>query len=286
MNPGGITKQIKKQKYKALRYFRQSNTTENLNKYKELRTKFKDTCKQKKSDYQRQNREELIESRKNSNLFWKTFKKFRYKAPQINHIQPGQWVDHFTKLLYTDNLGNLTENIQVHTIDGNYNEVFNSPFTISEIRNLKQGKSGGPDGILPEMVFNTMNDISEILLFQFNEIFNTGRYPKNWASSILVPIHKSGSTNDPNDFRGISLIDILNKVLTGIMYDSLYSWAEENSKIDESQAGFRQGYSTIDNIFTLMSMGQKYLSKKGGSFYCLFVDFSKAIYFVFERFNR
>ena len=149
--------------------------------------------------------------------------------------------------MYTNNLGDLKENIQVHTLDGIYNEGFNSPFTISEvrknIRNLKQGKSGGPDGILPEMVFNSMNDISEILLVLFNEIFNTGRYPKNWASSILVPIHKSGSTNDPNNFRGISLIDILNKVLTRIMYDRLYSWAEENSKIDESQAGYRQGYS-------------------------------------------
>ena len=40
--------------------------------------------------------------------------------------------------------------------------------------------------------------------------------------------------------------------------------------------------STIDNIFTLMSMGQKYLSKKGGRFYCLFVDFSKA----FDRVNH
>ncbi|MEW8484143.1 MAG: reverse transcriptase domain-containing protein [Candidatus Thiodiazotropha sp.] len=32
----------------------------------------------------------------------------------------------------------------------------------------------------------------------------------------------------------------------------------------------------MDNLFTLMAMGQKYLSKKGGRFYCLFVDFSKA----------
>ena len=48
--------------------------------------------------------------------------------------------------------------------------------------------------------------------------------------------------------------------------------------MDESQAGFRRGYSPTDNIFTLMSMVQKYLRKKreGGRFYCLFVDFSKA----------
>ena len=61
-----------------------------------------------------------------------------------------------------------------------------------------------------------------------------------------------------------------------MMYNRIYKWAEGNSKLGESQAGFRKGYYTTDNIFTLMSLGQKYLSKKGGRFYCLFVDFSKA----------
>ena len=42
------------------------------------------------------------------------------------------------------------------------------------------------------------------------------------------------------------------------------------------QAGFRKKYSTIDNAFTLMSLGQKYISKKKGHFYCIFIDFAKA----------
>ena len=82
--------------------------------------------------------------------------------------------------------------------------------------------------------------------------------------------------SDPNNCRAFSLILILNKTLTGMMYKRLYSWAVENSKIDETQAGFRKEYSTVDNILTLMAIGQKYLSKRGGWFYCLFVDFSKA----------
>ena len=88
--------------------------------------------------------------------------------------------------------------------------------------------------------------------------------------------------SDSTNFRGASLIDILNKILTGMMYNRIYKWAEDHSKFSVSQAGFRKGYSTTDNIFTLMSLGQKYLSKKGGRFYCLFVDFSKA----FDRIDR
>ena len=44
---------------------------------------------------------------------------------------------------------------------------------------------------------------------------------------------------------------------------------------DEAQSGFRRGYSTVDNLFYLMDTVQKYLSKHGGRFYCLFVDFSE-----------
>ena len=59
------------------------------------------------------------------------------------------------------------------------------------------------------------------------------------------------------------------------MNKRLYSWVEYNKKLDESQAGFRAGYSAIDNIFSLSSVVQKYLSRRGGRFYCLYVDFQK-----------
>ena len=48
------------------------------------------------------------------------------------------------------------------------------------------------------------------------------------------------------------------------------------NKIDESQAGFRSGYSTVDNIFTLQSLIQKYLSKPNVRFHVLYVELKKA----------
>ena len=41
-------------------------------------------------------------------------------------------------------------------------------------------------------------------------------------------------------------------------------------------AGFRKGKSTIDHIFVLQSLIDKYLYKEKGRFYFVFVDFSKA----------
>jgi hypothetical protein len=46
--------------------------------------------------------------------------------------------------------------------------------------------------------------------------------------------------------------------------------------INESQAGFRKSYSTVDQIFNLYALVQKTLDKKGRKLYVAFVDFKKA----------
>ena len=40
--------------------------------------------------------------------------------------------------------------------------------------------------------------------------------------------------NDTNNFRGISLIDILNTIITDMMKARLYSWSEEHKHVDEA----------------------------------------------------
>ena len=100
----------------------------------------------------------------------------------------------------------------------------------------------------------------------FNSLLNTGVYPDAWAESILCPIYKSGSNNEPGNYRGISLISIMYKIFSHIATSRIYKWAEHEGQIDEAQTGFRKGYSAVDNIFSLQSMVQKYLSKKGGRF--------------------
>ncbi len=115
-----------------------------------------------------------------------------------------------------------------------------------------------------------------------NHIYETGIFPKSWGQSLITTIHKSGSVNDPNNYRGISVTNTLYTIFSRLIKTRLYNWAENHNKLNESQAGFRQGYSTVDNIFCLQAMAQKYLSKQGGRFYCLYVDFKKA----FDRINH
>ena len=68
----------------------------------------------------------------------------------------------------------------------------------------------------------------------------------------------------------------MGKIFTAILNRRLSKWSETNNVLSDCQAGFRKGHSTIDNIFILHAMIQKYSSVRNGKFYCLFVDFSKA----------
>ena len=116
----------------------------------------------------------------------------------------------------------------------------------------------------------------------FNSLFNNGEFPQQWSKGLITPLHKKGSIHEVNNYRGISLADSIGKIYCCLLNRRLQKWSNENDLIDEAQAGYRKGYSTIDNVFTLQGLIQKYLSKKKGRIYSLFVDFSRA----FDGINR
>ena len=77
-------------------------------------------------------------------------------------------------------------------------------------------------------------------------------------------------------------LDVLGKIYTSILTRRVAFYTNIFSKISESQAGFRDGYSTTDQAFILYSLIHKYLSKKRGKLYVAFVDLIKA----FDLINR
>ena len=51
----------------------------------------------------------------------------------------------------------------------------------------------------------------------FSRIYNTGDFPPSWRLSILVTLFKKGNINNPYDYRGISLLDVIEKIYTSII---------------------------------------------------------------------
>ena len=148
---------------------------------------------------------------------------------------------------------------------------------------MKNQKAAGPDGIIGELLKYTCENDTILSFFVtfFNSLFDRGLYPQNWTESIILPLFKKGSVNDPNNYRGISLVDISSKIYSSIINDRLREWVEENNIIGEFQAGFRRNYSTIDHMYTLMAFIQKQFSLNR-KLYVAFIDFEKA----FDSINR
>ena len=131
------------------------------------------------------------------------------------------------------------------------------------------------------MLKHAGDSVVDYLTALFNHLFTNGVFPKEWAKSIIVPILKKGSKNNPDNYRGVALTSVVSKIYTHILNKRLTAWAEENEKIIEEQAGFRKDYSTTDHVFTLYTIIQNYLSKNK-KLYIAFVDFRKA----FDSINR
>lgn len=135
------------------------------------------------------------------------------------------------------------------------------------------------DGIPPEFYKNA-NLIVPYLEILFNTVLDSGTFPDSWNVGMIIPLYKKGDVYDPNNYRGISLLNIMGKIFTSILECRIRTWLELNEVIHECQAGFRNNYSTVDNMFVLQSLCQKYLRKPKHRFYAAFIDFRKAFDFV------
>ena len=110
----------------------------------------------------------------------------------------------------------------------------------------------------------------------FNIIFETGTLPDSWLEGRIIPIYKNkGDRSTPENYRPITVLSCLSKVFTSVLNNRLTKFLDSTSGLNENQAGFRKGYSTIDHIFSLNTLLELHRAKKK-KLYCAFIDFSKA----------
>lgn len=79
--------------------------------------------------------------------------------------------------------------------------------------------------------------------------------------------------NDVTNYRGISFGNVLGKLLAEVPNERLSNWVNENSILSEFQCGFCKGYSTVDSIFSLMSIIIIKWNEGPSKIYFFLVDF-------------
>ena len=122
------------------------------------------------------------------------------------------------------------------------------------VKNLARNKSPGRDNLLNEYFIECIDLFVEPIEIFFNEILNSVFFPSHWIEGILIPLHKKGSTEDTNNYRGITLISCLGKLFTSVINQRLIKWSTENDISTDTQFGFKSGHSTVDAIFVLQNL--------------------------------
>ena len=73
----------------------------------------------------------------------------------------------------------------------------------------------------------------------------------NRCLGISTPIHKGGIKSNPDNYRGICVMNSLVKVLCTIMNNRLVEYTELSNLINQGQIGCKKSSRTTDHVFTL-----------------------------------
>ena len=152
--------------------------------------------------------------------------------------QHQQWQRHFTEVLNVRSKfeGEESPKIRQHLVRQELNEI--SELT-NALKKLKNGKAGGSSGILPEMVKvgGCRRECLEMLLGLIHTVWEEQHVSRDWTDAILIPIPKKGGLSRCNNWRGISLLDVVGKAMGKILQERL-----AKDVLPESQCGLRKGH--------------------------------------------
>ena len=157
--------------------------------------------------------------------------------------------------------------------------IFLRPTDKEEIANiissLNSNKTSGPNSIPYRVLFLLKNEISKQLADLFNLSFMTGVFPSVLKTAKVVPVFKKDSKLNYSNYRPISLLSNIEKILEKLMYKRLYAFLDYNNIIYDLQFGFRQQYSTSRALINITENIRKALDD--GNIGCgVFVDLQKA----------
>ena len=284
---------IKKRLYDKYKQTQNANHFERYKQYRNLVTR--EIRKSKKIVI-----DKLTDKLQNQNIgpkdWWKTLKHF-IKPGQTKTIPPlykeGQTfsvdVDKANLLnsffteqtLLDDSQANLPETLNVpnNTLDS----LSTTPDGVKQIlKTLPLGKAAGPDRINNRILKELSEPLSLPLCDLFNFSLSSGKVPKIWKQANVTPIHKKDDPSDVSNYRPISLLSTVGKVLEKIVHKYLFNFFRNNNILTTLQSGFIPGDSTVNQLVDIYNTFCKALDE-GKEVRAIFCDRSKAFDRVWHK---
>ena len=94
----------------------------------------------------------------------------------------------------------------------------------------------------------------------FNKSLRQGKYPSSWKIAHVIAILKKGDASLPSNYRPISLISCVGKIMERVVYTNVYNYLVRNKLI--YNFGFLPKHSTIHQLLELYNSILNSLEKK------------------------
>ena len=100
--------------------------------------------------------------------------------------------------------------------------------------NISNRKAAGPNSV-PNLILKEFKDkLKTLITLIINISFLTGKYPKQCKTANITPIFKKGNKLDSSNYRPISLLPNISKILEKVMYSRLSKFLDKFDLLNQS----------------------------------------------------
>ena len=148
-------------------------------------------------------------------------------------------------------------------------------FVYNQICKMDNNKSTGLDQFNVKLLKLAAPFVSSSLAHICNLSLNNSKFPDDWKRAKVTPIFKSGDKSNVSNYRPISVLPIISKIIERTVHNQLYAYLCSRNILSDSQSGFRPNHSTTT---TLLEVQDYILNNmdKGFATGVIFLDLKKA----------
>ena len=123
-------------------------------------------------------------------------------------------------------------------------------------------KSTGPDNIAGRMIKSTACSITSAVTALFNQTIRQGKIPNDWKTVCITPVPKASDRTQVENYRPISILPILSKLLERHIYNCLMKHLNGHHPLSDNQWGFTRGKSTVGALLTAVDSWHQQLDSR------------------------